>query len=349
MEQNQSEILGFLLKELPTHPNDIIPVLTGRFNFSRQRAHFYISREIKKGTIIRVGNTRAARYFSISSGKIQFRLHLAKISSEDRVWTEYIKPMLFECTENVRRIANYGFTEMLNNIIDHSEGSEVWLELEIKDGTLFITLMDNGVGIFKKIQNALHLKSERESILHLSKGRFTTDPSKHSGQGIFFTSRMFKKFALLSDDLYYTFGEGEWFVSNEKPESFGKGTYVAMQLPLDVNYMPNDTLKQYSDIELGFYKTNVAVALSSDPGDPHNSRSQAKRLLMGLEKFKSVTLDFKGVDEVGQAFVDEVFRVFKNEYPDTVIQYVNANSKVQATIKRGLADAEEGQISPIQF
>jgi hypothetical protein len=40
------------------------------------------------------------------------------------------------------------------------------------------------------------------------------------------------------------------------------------------------------------------------------SRSQAKRILNRFEQFETVLLDFKGVDMIGKAFADEVFRVF---------------------------------------
>lgn len=66
------------------------------------------------------------------------------------------------------------------------------------------------------------------------------------------------------------------------------------------------------------------------------SRSQAKRLLIGLEKFKTIVLDFKGVKSVGWAFVDQVFRVFQNEYPDIEIHYVNISEEVESMIKGGL-------------
>ena len=66
---------------------------------------------------------------------------------------------------------------------------------------------------------------------------------------------------------------------------------------------------------------------------------------MGLEKFREVVLDFKGVGSVGQAFVDEIFRVFKNEHPDIKIQYINANDEVGAMIKRGIAGINEHQAS----
>jgi len=60
--------------------------------------------------------------------------------------------------------------------------------------------------------------------------------------------------------------------------------------------------------------------------------------MMGLDKFKTVMLDFKDVSLVGQAFVDEIFRVFKNEHPDINIKYLNANNDVDDMIKKGLAN-----------
>ena len=54
------------------------------------------------------------------------------------------------------------------------------------------------MGIFKKIQKALDLLDERHAILELAKGKLTTDPKHHTGEGIFFTSRMFDEFTILS-------------------------------------------------------------------------------------------------------------------------------------------------------
>ena len=50
---------------------------------------------------------------------------------------------------------------------------------------------DDGEGIFKKIKNALNLLDEKQAVLELAKGKLTTDPSRHTGEGIFFTSRAF--------------------------------------------------------------------------------------------------------------------------------------------------------------
>jgi anti-sigma regulatory factor (Ser/Thr protein kinase) len=238
--------------------------------------------------------------------------------------------------DNIQRIIAYGFTEMYNNAIDHSEGTTIYTQIETKAGNIEIIIMDNGIGIFKKIQESLKLDSIRESLLHLSKGKFTTDPEKHTGEGIFFTSRIFDKFSILSSDLYYSFTNQDWLLSSEKNENFGKGTLIKMVISGNSTKTPKEIMDKYTDENFGFSKTIVAVALSADPNDPHVSRSQAKRLMMSLDKFKTVVLNFEGVSSVGQAFVDEIFRVFKNEHPSIEIQYINANNDVDNMIKVGM-------------
>ncbi len=66
------------------------------------------------------------------------------------------------------------------------------------------------------------------------------------------------------------------------------------------------------------------------------SRSKARRLSKGLEKFKIIELDFADVTEVGQGFADEIFRVFPSQYPGLEITYINANSMTEFMIQRAL-------------
>lgn len=331
-----SAIQKFILDNVENNPRDIAAVLAKKFGFSRQRAHRYLIREVENGNIIKTGHTRWTYYFLANGKYLRFIEKIKPGIAEDRVWSKYVKPMILSYPENIYRICAYGFTEIFNNAIDHSKGTTILTEVEISNNTLKITIVDNGIGIFKKIQKALHLDSIKESILHLSKGKFTTDPLNHTGEGIFFTSRMFDSFSILSSDIFYIFQNEGWFLSPEKNEDFKQGTLIKMVISLDSKKTPKDVFDQYADQEIGFGKTIVAVALSGDPNDPHLSRSQAKRLLMGLEKFNTIILDFKGVVSVGQAFVDEVFRVFKNEYPNITIHHVGANDEVEFMIKRGL-------------
>jgi anti-sigma regulatory factor (Ser/Thr protein kinase) len=329
------DIHQYILDNVESHSYDIAMVLSSHFHISRQRAHFYLARAVRDGFLIKTGLTRGTRYFLVNGSHIKFEEPIRKGLAEDLIWTKYVKPMLARYQENIRNICFYGFTEMYNNAIDHSRGKNIYVEVRIKDNQLRIDIIDDGIGIFKKIQQSLGLSSMKESILHLSKGKFTTDPEKHSGQGIFFTSRMFDSFSIFSNDMYYTFQNREWFLSPEKESEIKNGTLVRMIISLEAKQTAKQIFDAYADadLEIGFSKTNVAVALSSDPNDPHVSRSQAKRLLMGLDKFETIVLDFKSVPMVGQAFVDEVFRVFQNEYPTKEILYTNASREVRQAIQ----------------
>ena len=75
---------------------------------------------------------------------------------------------------------------MLNNVIDHSRGEKVEIFLERTATSIEILIRDNSEGIFKKIQRELGLIDERQALLELVKGKLTTAPDNHSGEGIFF-------------------------------------------------------------------------------------------------------------------------------------------------------------------
>ncbi len=72
------------------------------------------------------------------------------------------------------------------------------------------------------------------------------------------------------------------------------------------------------------------------------TRSQAKRLMQRVERFKTVVLDFTGVAGIGQAFADEVFRVFANAHPDVELVSVHAVPAVQQMIRRAKVARDEG-------
>ena len=88
---------------------------------------------------------------------------------------------------------------------------------------------------------------------------------------------------------------------------------------------------QLNNDDKSFGKTDIQVRLYTF-GTVHVSRSQARRILEGLDKFKKITLDFERVPTIGQAFADEIFRVFKQAHPDIKIEVTNANKAVRAWI-----------------
>ena len=63
------------------------------------------------------------------------------------------------------------------------------------------------------------------------------------------------------------------------------------------------------------------------------SRSQAKRILARVDRFKEVILDFEGVTHIGQGFADEIFRVFVKAHPDVRILHDHCTPDVEKMIK----------------
>jgi hypothetical protein len=71
--------------------------------------------------------------------------------------------------------------------------------------------------------------------------------------------------------------------------------------------------------DYGFTRTHVPISLTKYDDDQLISRSAAKRLLARFNDFKEVWVDFKDVSSIGQAFADEIFRVYPAEHPDVKI------------------------------
>ena len=67
------------------------------------------------------------------------------------------------------------------------------------------------------------------------------------------------------------------------------------------------------------------------------SRSQAKRLIARFDRFKTVILDFSGVLEIGQAFADEIFRVYALAHPQVELSPVNMSEQVERMWLRAMA------------
>jgi hypothetical protein len=93
-----------------------------------------------------------------------------------------------------------------------------------------------------------------------------------------------------------------------------------------------DAFTGTEDEDYAFNTTVVPVKLVLYEGEKLVSRSQAKRILNRVEKFKTVLLDFEGVDSIGQAFADEIFRVFARRNPHIMIQPINVTDIIDRMI-----------------
>ena len=329
------KIRRYIVSNVEKHSEDIAKVTSDRFKISRQAVNKHLRKLVDEKALVQRGSTRNLSYRLHPLVEWTNNYFIDESLAEDVAWRNDVAPLFGQMPDNVLDIWHYGFTEMLNNAIDHSDGTIITVKLRKTAINAELALYDNGVGIFKKIQAELGLLDERHSVLELAKGKLTTDPDHHTGKGIFFTSRMFDDFEILSGGTYFShkFGEKEdWILERDL---FSSGTAVWMKLN---NHTSRATRKVFDEFtsgdEYGFTKTVVPVRLAQYGDDKLFSRSQAKRLLARIERFKTVIFDFSGVEGIGQAFADEVFRVFALEHPHLELFEIEANASIKKMIKR---------------
>lgn len=338
LHKKTQEISSFILSNVLNFPSDIAAKTASHFGMTRQGVNRHLKRLEDEGFIQSKGVTRNKSYRLVEQDIFEKIYNVDNKLSEGTVWKTDISGLFEGLPSNVLDIWHYGFTEMFNNVIDHSNSKMVSVVVQKTSESFIISIVDNGVGIFKKIQKSMSLADERHSVLELAKGKFTTDPDNHTGEGIFFSSRIFDNFRIISGKVHFSHNfdsEIDWIHENPKNMT---GTSVLMKLnnnaKQDIGTLFDDFTS--SDDDHGFTQTVVPVELAQYGDDRLVSRSQAKRLLVRIDRFKTVILDFEGVDMVGQAFADEIFRVFQKRHPDIQLMYSNANKKVENMIKRAL-------------
>lgn len=333
-----------ILRAVAANEPNIAKLLQDQQGISRPTANRDIAAAIEDGLIERV----AVGEYRLKTHQTQFKLNREGLEEYD-VWQHQISPNLEELSANIRETFEYGCTEMINNCVDHSEGTVVIVTVVKTALSTIILVADDGVGIFRKIAKALGLEDERQSVLELAKGKFTTDPENHSGQGIFFTSRAVDDFDILSCGVlfqHHAADEDDWvfgpdYSSIPMSES---GTIVKLEMQNDSEKDLGTVFTSYEGDDFGFDKTIVPIRMMAIGEERLVSRSQAKRLLNRFDRFKEVVLDFNGVESIGQAFADEVFRVFANSHPDidlVPIMTSEAVSKMILRVKASIIDARK--------
>jgi anti-sigma regulatory factor (Ser/Thr protein kinase) len=334
----------FILKNLGDHANDIVALTAKKFECSRQAVHKHLARLVDEGAVKQTGPRRTPSYQLSPLTSSHWEFPLDGSVTESDIWERDVLPILVALPKNVLGIWGHAFTEMVNNAIDHSRGTTLSVYLEYTAAHTSIVVRDDGIGIFRKIQGDLDLADERLALYELSKGKLTTDPSRHSGEGIFFSSRMLDQFSIFSGNLIFDHDrmrEHDYLLERATPDN---GTSVQMVLSNHTSRSTKKVFDEFSskDGDYRFNKTVVPMSLAKYGPAELVSRSQAKRLLSRFDLFEIVVLDFKGVETIGQAFADEIFRVFARSHPNIEMPVVNASKQVGDMIAR----ARSGLVAP---
>lgn len=309
---------------------------------SRQAINRWLRELVDDGVVRKTGETRGARYHLLgsdddtpSASRYERTLKVRSLE-EDRVFVEVdiVLGLSSKLQQNAISIFRYAFTEVLNNAIEHSESESCTLSVTLSAYTAEFSIRDYGVGIFARLQEHFALRDEYDALRELLKGKRTVAPTAHSGEGLFFTSRVGDEVSICSHAIALRFlnarndletGEIPWLRGTEVGFSISRRTRRRLQDVFD-RFAP----EEYDYV---FSKSEVRVKLYQHD---YVSRSEGRRLVSGLEEFNHVVLDFSAVTSIQQGFADEVFRVFQSAHPATRIEVQKANPAIQQMIRHVL-------------
>lgn len=324
------------------HPKRLHLETAAHLGVTRRTAHRVLAGLVEAKWLVNDGSVRYPNYRPGALRQVHKSYDLPGLS-EDVPWLIDFAPY-FALPPAVTRMVQHTFCELMNNANDHSGGSQVTVSLRQTATHAQLMVTDNGCGLFQQIEDHFAIPHPRLAMLELSKGKLTSRPDDHCGQGLFITSKLADVFGLHANDAAFQrrASDGEHWralgslkqASSSQADTSKAGTSVFASFALDTPRTLTDVRTAYSLDGLGasFDRTVVPLRLLASDGIGLESRAQARRVASRLNRFRRAEVDFGGVADIGQAFADELFRVLARNQPDLDLVPVNMSKVVSAMI-----------------
>ena len=323
-EDKKKSIIIYILEKIDQGDTGISKAVAEAFDINQNTAHRYINDLVDKGIICR----KKRDQYEIITQKYEYHLKRSngELDYDMYAYGACLLPHIKDYSSNVRDIWVYAFSEMVNNVMDHSGAENLNITIEQNYLKTTAIIEDDGVGIFKKIMEHFGFPTLEDAICELFKGKLTTDDKNHSGEGIFFSSKMMDDFYIISDGKIFTSNKYDNSLIQDIAAKENVGTCVYMSLSNFTAKQSQEVFDLYATVDGGFTKTIIPLKNIFDTAPV--SRSQAKRLCNRLEKFEEVDIDFDGVQWVGQGFAHQLFVIFAVDHPEIKITPINMNLDV---------------------
>src|SRR3989338_1322040 len=232
--------------------------ITDVVGVSRQYVNMVMTDLIAENQVIKLGGTRNAFYVSkdyiLKHSEVvptvlkksyknqELEEHKILLEIEEKF------PRIAELPENIKSIFTFAFSEMFNNAIEHSQSRSISIEVAVREKYLSFIVNDSGVGVFRNIMKKKNLKSEIEAVQDLLKGKTTTMPKSHSGEGIFFTSKAGDAFILDSFGYQLDINSIKPDISIHRTSFKKRGTRVIFRINIGSDRHLNDVFKKYTNL-----------------------------------------------------------------------------------------------------
>ena len=329
---NLNAITQWITAAALRQPERLDAELAARTGVSQRTARRALARLVELNWLVRDGSVRRPQWRPGAMRQVVQRYALDGLA-EDIPWALDFGPC-FTFPAGVQRMVQHAFCELLNNAIEHSGGSHVTVSLRQTATQAQLLVSDNGLGLFERIAQTFAIASPALAMLELSKGKLTSQPHRHTGQGLFFTSKLADVFDLRANEA--AFQQREWDGQGWRPQRALKhsGTSVYAAFALDTLRTLDGVRQAYSIDGSGvdFERTVVPLRLITSSIEGLESRAQARRVRERLGEFRRAEVDFGGVPVIGHAFADELFRVLAPSQPGLELVPVNMTPAVAALV-----------------
>ena len=320
------------------HPADLPAFLMRELQVSRRQANQLLRKLVASQWLVELGTPRKPLYRPGPLRQVIKRYPLATLQ-EDLPWGQDFA-RCFELSKPIARMAQHAFTELLNNAIDHSGGTTVAVSMRQTPVQLQLLVSDDGCGLFQHVAQSFDIPDAQLAMLELAKGKLTSAPDRHSGHGLFFTSRLADVFDIHANNSAFQCRAWErhgWRTGQPGLVANRSGTSIYLAIMLDTPRNLQSVLQAHSasGSGVGFERTSVPLILINGGGTDSAmlaSRAQARRATQRLGQFRHAEIDFTGIDHIGHGFADEMFRVFEREHPGLTLHAVGMTRQVAATI-----------------
>ena len=346
-KEKKERIINYILEKISLDESKFTGKVAKTFDTTDTTIRRYIAELLQKEIIIENAEKKCGYSLKVEKfDKVYDNVDL----EEDAVYGKDFFPYLKDLPDNIQHIWAYAFTEMLNNAIEHSQAKKIYISIEKDYLSTIIIIADKGIGIFNNIIDYIKKKTGRDDIgvedavVELFKGKLTTAESNHSGEGIFFTSRMMDEFFILSSNTIFTHNNisehtVKEFVHNDEEKSgqmigVNFGTFVFLKMSNHSKKTTREVFDMFAPMDSGFIKTSIPIKHTCCEFGYPVSRSQARRLCTRFDEFEEVILDFADVENIGQAFAHEIFNVFQAKHPNLKLIVKNAAPYVKNMIER---------------
>ena len=314
------------------HGSELHAELMQRLSIGRRSAGTLLKKLVASQWLVAEGTPRRPLYRPGALRQVVRRYTLAGLQ-EDLPWRHDFAPF-FDPPAEVRRMAQHAFTELLNNAIDHSGGRAATVSMRQTPLHLQLLVSDDGCGIFERIAQSFEIRDPQLAMLELSKGKLTSQPKRHSGHGLFFSSRLADVFDLHANQAAFqqrSWEPQQWRSSRPLAHA---GTSIYLAIALDTPRTLDAVLRSHSAQQAGyaFEHTVVPLHLIGSGELALASRADAKRVASRLAQFRRAEIDFSGISEVGHGFADELFRVFSRQHPALELVPISMAPRVAAMV-----------------